>query len=232
MVDVTTGKKFRVTYKNGNLKSKTQVENRPPPSIPVKRGLDAECNFPDGVVYRGQLMYDASGNKKRHGTGAMQFSNGQLYTGEWKDYNREGRGLMTWKEGVLSRSTGVVHMMVDGKMGKAWHQTLIEGPGKIYQAIYESGKLISKQPMAKEVPPEAAVTTTNSGKVNKPTTSEPAMKAASTISTLVMCLTDSTTNLVLWLSKIGIEERFQQVFESEFIGGEAILDMVDPVQMK
>lgn len=37
-------------------------------------------------------------NDKKNGRGVMQFANGNLYDGEWKDDDRHGKGVHYWKD--------------------------------------------------------------------------------------------------------------------------------------
>jgi hypothetical protein len=53
-------------------------------------------NFKNGDVYEGEFK-----NSKPHGQGKMTFNNkdGRIYTGEWMKGKFHGKGVCTWPDG-------------------------------------------------------------------------------------------------------------------------------------
>ncbi|MBQ7226600.1 MAG: AAA family ATPase [Clostridia bacterium] len=92
----------------------------------------------EGITYDESFTY-AGGNSKRGSTGkgTMVWKNGNRYTGDWVDGNRNGNGKMTWHDGDSYDG----QWKDDLRHGKG---TYIWGDGDIYEGDWKNGERTGK----------------------------------------------------------------------------------------
>ena len=61
--------------------------------LSIKREGNGEMNYADGSVYSGQWRDD-----KREGYGRMYYASGSVYEGEWVADKRHGQGVFIWDD--------------------------------------------------------------------------------------------------------------------------------------
>ena len=89
-------------------------------------------NYPDGGIYKGEFKDGVP-----HGTGTLKFPDGNSYTGEFKDGIINGQGTFMFKDGgnyFGEHKNGIPH----------GHGTLTLSNGEKRVGKFENGKLVAK----------------------------------------------------------------------------------------
>lgn len=84
-------------------------------SVPLRAAELKTITYPNGDVYTGEFK-----NGQRHGRGHMKYANGREYHGEWAADQRQGYGEQTWKDNPK-------YISYEGY----WAQNLPNGTGRL-----------------------------------------------------------------------------------------------------
>lgn len=97
----------------------------------------SECVYPSGARFAGYFV-----DGRIHGEGTIVFSNGDRYTGQWRDHHREGLGEFTFADGRVYKGRfvrnrfqgeGVLHYPNGDRYEGLFSDGLRHGSGTLYQ---------------------------------------------------------------------------------------------------